>query len=205
MVLGTLKRPKKANFPPQVGTKRAPKSPKSVFCFLIKITLLKALCLRSKRSREHPGGYLETVPGAIPRPQEPLEAVLSPTWSLLGASWGPPGANLGWKTAVLDPLYESKTMVFTRVFCIFVFWTVWLQKLWLREHWSAIWGLLGASWAARGPLESLLGLKWRPPGGLLRPSWWHLGPSWEPKKRLLGPSFGPKTPLKIDEKKGSKK
>ena len=51
----------------------------------------------------------------------------------LGASWGPPGGllgpSLGPKKALGGLLKVPKTMVFTRVFGIFVFWAIFLQKI----------------------------------------------------------------------------
>ena len=59
----------------------------------------------------------------------PLGRILGATWGLLGASWGPPGAILGRKKARGGLLKVPKTMVFPRVFGIFVFWSVLLQKI----------------------------------------------------------------------------
>ena len=94
-----------------------------------KNTPLGALCLRSGRSGEPLGGCLGGVPGAVPGPQRASWAhpwcALGPLGCLLGAAWGQFGTQKGpWR-----PLESAKTMVFTRVFDIFVFWTVLFQKM----------------------------------------------------------------------------
>ena len=97
--------------------------------FAIKNTPLRALGLRSGMSGEPLGGVLGASRGLFRGPKGPLGGVLGATWGLLGASWGPPGANLGPKKALGGLLKVSKSMCFTMVFAIVMFWAVLPQKI----------------------------------------------------------------------------
>jgi len=111
-----------------------------------------------------------------------LGPILTPSWGLLGPSWGHLGAILGPSWAILGPrghLGASWAILESRytgkpkyVFCQFVFKCA-------GAHPGAIFGAnLGPRGAILGPLGAILGPSWdllAPLGAILGSAWRHLG------------------------------